>query len=76
MNEKKLYALTDDVASYIKQGLQARASGFRANGDVENAAHVQKIADALTPVAVDDIARYCPEAAIKPALEAVSGHHQ
>lgn len=55
MNEKKLYALTDDVVRHIGQGLQARASGLRANGDVERAAFVRSITDALTPVTVDEL---------------------
>lgn len=55
MAEKKLYALTDDVVCYIGQGLQARASGLRANGDVERAAFVRSITDALTPVTVDEL---------------------
>lgn len=55
MTTKRLYALTDDVVRYIEQGLQARASGLRANGDVERAAFVRSITDVLTPVTVDKL---------------------
>lgn len=55
MNNKRIYALTDDVVRHIGQGLQARASGLRANGDVERAAFVRSITDALTPVTVDEL---------------------